>query len=509
MWSSASFGLGDILWAVSYVTVTLVFCAFGFHRWCIVRLYHRHRREVQAPRERFAELPVVTVQLPIFNEYCVAQRLLAAVAALDYPRDRLEVQVLDDSTDATRELLEAEVEALRAQGLDIVHLHRTDRIGFKAGALEAGMQVARGEFILILDADFIPAPDLLQRTVHFFTDPQVALVQSRWGHLNRNESLLTRAQAILLDGHLVLEQVARSRSGRFFNFNGTAGLWRRRAIEESGGWQHDTLTEDLDLSYRAQVRGWRFLFLPDLVTPAELPADMAGFKSQQHRWAKGSIQTCRKLLPVLWRLPLPWWQKIEAFVHLTANFAYLTLACLCLLLDPLQAGGGGWLTFLFVELPVFILASGSVACFYATALWAVYPGTWWRQIWLLPVVVALGIGLALSNAKAVIEALLGLESPFVRTPKTGTGEAPKPRRYAAARTILLPLAELLLALHFARYTWLAIGVENWKAVPFLALFAAAFAWVGLASLWPLLAAALERAGWRERAASPEESCQVG
>lgn len=509
MWSSASFGPGDVLWAVSYAAVTLIFCAFGFHRWCILWLYHRHRRETMAPRERFADLPRVTVQLPVFNEYCVGLRLLQSVAALDYPRDRLEVQVLDDSTDATRELLAAEVERLRVDGLDIVHLHRTDRTGFKAGALEAGMQVARGEFILILDADFIPAPELLERTIHFFTDPQIALVQSRWGHLNRDESLLTRTQAVLLDGHLVLEQVARSRSGRFFNFNGTAGLWRRRAIEESGGWQHDTLTEDLDLSYRAQVRGWRFLFLPDLVTPAELPADMSGFKSQQHRWAKGSIQTCRKLLPGLWRLPLPWWQKLESVVHLTANFAYLTLACLCLLLDPLQSSGGGWLTFLFVELPVFILASGSVAVFYGTALWAVFPDSWWRRLWLLPFVVALGIGLALSNAKAVIEALLGLDSPFVRTPKSGAGSQPAARRYAAARTFLLPLVELLLALHFARYAWLAVEVGNWKSVPFLALFGAAFAWVGLASLWPLLAAAFERFGWRERTSPPEESYEAG
>lgn len=509
MWSSASFGLGDILWAVSYVTVTLVFCAFGFHRWCILRLYHRHRRESREPAARFSELPRVTVQLPIFNEYCVATRLLEAVAALDYPRDRLEVQVLDDSTDATRTLLEEEVLRLRATGLDLKLLHRVDRTGFKAGALEAGLRVATGEFILILDADFIPAPDLLQRTVHFFTDPGIALIQSRWGHLNRSDSLLTRAQAILLDGHLILEQVARSRSGRFFNFNGTAGLWRRRAIEESGGWQHDTLTEDLDLSYRAQLQGWRFIFLPDLVTPAELPADMSGFKSQQHRWAKGSIQTCRKLLPRIWQSSLPWWMKAEAAVHLTSNFAYLTLACLCLLLNPLESGAGTWTTFLFVELPVFILASGSVAVFYATALWAVYPRTWWREIWLLPVVVALGIGLAVSNAKAVIEAMLGLESPFVRTPKSGAGAERTKPRYAAARTLLLPLLELAFALHFARCAWLAVDVANWKSVPFLALFGLAFAWVGCASLAPVVASLLERIGWRVRGATAEEVSQAG
>lgn len=507
MWPTASSDLGAVLWVVCYATVTLVFCAFGLHRWSILHLFRRHRRESIEPAGRFAELPRVTVQLPLFNEYFVAARLLEAVAALDYPRDRLEVQVLDDSTDGTRGLVEREVERLREGGLDIVHLHRTDRKGFKAGALEAGMQVARGEFILILDADFLPAPDLLQRTVHYFTDPGVALVQSRWDHLNREESLLTRAQAVLLDGHLMLEQTARSRSGRFFNFNGTAGLWRRKAIEESGGWQHDTLTEDLDLSYRAQLRGWRFVFLPGLVTPAELPADMAGFKSQQHRWAKGSIQTCRKLLPVVWHSPLPWWMKLEAFVHLTSNFAYLTLACLCLLLNPLEAGPGTWASFLFLELPVFLLASGSVAVFYATALWAVRPSTWWRELWLLPFVVALGIGLAVSNAKAVIEALLGLDSPFVRTPKAGTAGVSR-RRYAAARTFLVPAVELLLAAHFLRCAWLAAGVANWKSVPFLALFAAAFAWVGLASLLPLAADALERLGWRGKSGAAE-SCEAG
>ncbi len=475
-------GFGDILWAVCYVAVTLVFCAFGAHRWLIIGLFHRHRGPTLPPAARFDALPRVTVQLPLYNEYFVARRLLDSVAALDYPRHLQQIQVLDDSTDATRELVAAEVARWRADGLDIVQIHRADRTGFKAGALEHGLRTATGEFILILDADFVPTPDLLQKTVHYFTDPKVGLVQSRWGHLNRNESWLTRAQAVFLDGHLVLEQTARSRSSRFFNFNGTAGLWRRAAIEQSGGWQHDTLTEDLDLSYRAQLAGWRFLFLPDLVTPAELPADINAFKSQQHRWTKGSIQTCLKLLPTIWRAPLPWWMRLEATIHLTSNFAYLTLACLCLLLNPGAAAAGGWWRILLLDVPVFFLTSVSVLAFYATALREVFPRTWWRELKLLPFVLALGIGLAVSNSKAVVEALLRMKSGFVRTPKAGTAAA-RARPYAAVGSLLLPALELAFALHFARYCVLAVRLENWMSAPFLALFFFGFAYVGTASLW--------------------------
>ncbi len=500
MLSDASLAPGDILWATCYLAVTLVFCAFGVHRFLIVWLYHRHAGPSPAPKAEFQELPRVTVQLPIYNELLVASRLLEAVAALDYPRDRLDVQVLDDSTDETRDLLETEVERWREAGLDIAHLHRTNREGFKAGALEAGLPSARGEFILILDADFVPAPDLLRRTIHYFTDENVGMVQSRWGHLNRNESLLTRAQGILLDGHLVLEQTARSRTGRCFNFNGTAGIWRRSAIAQSGGWQHDTLTEDLDLSYRAQMAGWRFIFLPDLVTPAELPADISGFKSQQHRWTKGSIQTCLKLLPAIWRGPLAWWQKVEATIHLTSNFAYLTLACLCLLLNPGVSTSGGWWQVLFLDIPVFLLASGSVVLFYLTALRAVFPRTWWRELPLLPFVIALGVGLAVSNAKAVLEALFRRESGFVRTPKSGAAGSTV-RRYAAVRSLAVPVIELAFALHFARYAVIASQLGNWKSVPFLALFFVGFAYVGTASLWPWIV------GWFEPRPAREESAQ--
>src|SRR6266853_1045454 len=357
--------MGQTIWTICYLSVLVGLSAYGVHRYFIIYLFLKHRKHESVPAGRFEQLPAVTVQLPIFNEVYVAERLLRSVSELDYPQELLEIQVLDDSTDETREITAACAEELRQRGFNVQRIHRTDRTGFKAGALGVGLAAAEGEFLCILDADFVPGKDLLKRTGHFFTDPKVGMIQTRWGHLNRGYSLLTRMQAFFLDGHLLLEQTARSRSGRFFNFNGTAGLWRRTCIEEGGGWQHDTLTEDLDLSYRAQLGGWKFIFLSDVVTPAELPVDMNGFKSQQHRWTKGSIQTCKKLLPRIWhsRLPLP--IKLEATGHLTSNFAYLLLACLCVLLHPSTgAPEGGWLRTLLVDIPIFLAASVSVAVFY-------------------------------------------------------------------------------------------------------------------------------------------------
>ena len=312
--------IGHIIWSTCYLSVLLGLSAYGIHRYFIIYLYLKNRKRPPVPARYFEKLPKVTVQLPIFNEVYVAERLLRSVSELDYPQELLQIQVLDDSTDETREITAACAEDLRQRGFNVQRIHRTDRTGFKAGALAGGTAAAEGEFLCILDADFVPEKDLLKRTVHFFTDPKVGMIQTRWGHLNRGYSLLTRMQAIFLDGHLLLEQIARSRSGRFFNFNGTAGLWRRSCIEQSGGWQHDTLCEDLDLSYRAQLAGWKFIYLSDVVTPAELPVDMNGFKSQQHRWTKGSVQTCKKLLPSVWRSHLPFRIKLEATGALDVEF---------------------------------------------------------------------------------------------------------------------------------------------------------------------------------------------
>jgi cellulose synthase/poly-beta-1,6-N-acetylglucosamine synthase-like glycosyltransferase len=279
----------------TYLVVLLTLAMYGFHRSMLMYLYYRSRGEDPQPGARFdpTKLPVVTVQLPLFNEMYVAARLLDAIAQLEYPRDKLEIQVLDDSTDETQSICRAKVEELAREGLDIHYIHRVDRTGFKAGALENGLKSARGEFVMVFDADFLPAPDIIERTVHFFTNDKVGMVQVRWDHVNRDYSRLTELQAMMLDGHFVIEHTARHRSGRFFNFNGTAGIWRREAISDAGGWSHDTLTEDMDLSYRAQLRGWEFIYLKDVVSPAELPVEMNAFKSQQFRWAKGSIQVAK------------------------------------------------------------------------------------------------------------------------------------------------------------------------------------------------------------------------
>ncbi len=478
--------LGNIIWTVSYFVVLAGLSLYGLHRYAIVYLYLRYRKQMPQPLRTFEDLPRVTVQLPIFNEMYVVERLLKAVAALEYPRELLQVQVLDDSTDETVAIAAARVAELRAAGLDVEHLHRTDRTGFKAGALENGLQSCKGEYVLILDADFVPAPDMLLKTVHFFTDPEIGMIQTRWGHLNRTYSLLTRVQAMFLDGHLLLEQTARSRSGRFFNFNGTAGLWRRSCIADAGGWQHDTLTEDLDLSYRAQLNGWRFIFLADLVTPAELPVDMNGFKSQQHRWTKGSIQTCTKLLPTVWRAKLPLLVKLESTAHLTSNFAYLLLFFLCILINPAMSGGAHHSTWksLLIDVAIFFSASAPAGVFYICCQRALYPKSWFKEILLLPALIALGIGLAVNNARAVIEALLGHQSEFTRTPKYGIErktQSWKRSQYAPLKTVL-PFVELGFALYFSYFVLMAAWHGQWMSVPFLVLFQAGFAYVALCSL---------------------------
>lgn len=479
--------LGHVIWTICYLSVLIGLSAYGVHRYFIIYLFLKNRRRELLPARRFEQLPKVTMQLPIFNEVYVVERLLRSVSELDYPRELLQIQVLDDSTDDTREITSSCADELRSRGFNVQLIHRVDRTGFKAGALAVGLDSAEGEFVCILDADFVPQPDLLKRTIDFFTDPGVGMIQTRWGHLNRSYSLLTRAQAMFLDGHLLLEQTARSRSGRFFNFNGTAGLWRRSCIEGAGGWQHDTLTEDLDLSYRAQLVGWRFIFLPDVVTPAELPVDMNGFKSQQHRWTKGSVQTCKKLLPTIWRSKLPFPIKLEATGHLMSNFAYLLLACLCVLLHPSVGGPqAGWLRTLLIDVPIFLAASVSVAVFYICAQRELHPRTWMKEILFLPCLLALGIGLSLNNARAVLEALFNHKSDFTRTPKYGIERKSQPWRACKYRPLksALPIAELAFAIYFSYFVWFAIAHRQFLSVPFLLMFQSGFLYVGLSSLMP-------------------------
>ncbi|MCC7262533.1 MAG: glycosyltransferase, partial [Candidatus Latescibacteria bacterium] len=422
----------------------------------------------------------------LYNELPVARRLLDAVCQLDYPGDRLHIQVLDDSTDQTTQIARDAVAHWQAQGVDIDYHHRHDRTGYKAGALEAGLASAKGEFILIFDADFLPPPGVLKAAIHHFTDPQIGMVQLRWGHLNRPYSLLTRLQALFLDAHFVVEHTARNRSGRFFNFNGTAGIWRKQAIRDAGGWQHDTLTEDLDLSYRAQLAGWKFLYLPRVEVPGEIPVEMNAFKSQQHRWTKGAVQTGRKILPRVWRSPLPLKVKIEATFHLTAHGSYLLMLLMALLMGPVLGLRAllGWERLLIIDLPLFSLATLAISGFYLVGQRELY-ADWKSQIKYLPLLMAMGMGLCINNTRAVLEGLVGHTSPFLRTPKYGV-VAGSHRRvwHYSSRVPLLVLAELAMAAYFAWMIHQAWTIGLYAGLPFLLLFLAGFLYTGLASALP-------------------------
>jgi cellulose synthase/poly-beta-1,6-N-acetylglucosamine synthase-like glycosyltransferase len=470
----------------TYFLTLVILAVFGLHRYVMVFLYYRHRDRRALPAPPPAVLPRVTVQLPIYNEMYVVDRLLESVTAISYPKDLLDIQVLDDSTDETRAIASAAVERYREQGFDIHYIHRPDREGYKAGALDAGLQVAKGEFVLIFDADFIAPPDILEKTLGHFTDEGVGMVQVRWGHINREYSLLTQVQSVLLDGHFILEHGGRNRSGRFFNFNGTAGVWRRSVIGDAGGWQHDTLTEDLDLSYRAQMRGWRFVFVQDVVSPAEVPVEMNAFKSQQHRWAKGSIQTCKKLLPRILASSLPLPIKVEAAFHLTANFAYPLMIVLSLLMFPAMVirYNMGFYEMMIVDVPLFLGATMSVCSFYLMSQREVYGENWRSRIRYLPAVLAVGIGISVNNAKAVLEALLGMQSEFTRTPKyrvEGAGDEWKQKRYRGNAT-LVPFIELLLGIYFSLMAWYAVTNEIYGTLPFIFLFQAGFLYAAVMSL---------------------------
>ena len=324
----------DVTIVTAYFVILAILSFYGLHRYLMVFFFNKYRENVAVPKGRFEELPRVTVQIPSYNEMYVMERVIDAVCSLDYPRSRLDIQVLDDSTDETQAIARNAVERWQGLGLDIHYIHRDQRAGFKAGALENGLRTAKGEFIAVFDADFVPDRDFLRKAIHYFTDPKVGMVQGRWSHLNREYSFLTKIQAVFLDGHFMLESFTRFLTGRYFNFNGTAGILRKSTIEDAGGWQHDTLTEDLDLSYRAQMRGWKFVFLPDLTVPAELPVEINSFKSQQCRWAKGAMQTCKKVLPKILKGSYSPGEKLESWYHLTGNVSYPLMCVLSLLLFP-------------------------------------------------------------------------------------------------------------------------------------------------------------------------------
>ncbi len=477
--------LSETLILGTYFFVLVILAVYGWHRYYLVYLYMTNKDKQPVPAGPMLSYPTVTIQLPIYNEMYVADRLIDAVCQIDYPREFLEIQVLDDSTDETCHVAEQAVRRQAARGIDITYIHRTDRTGYKAGALEAGMRVAKGECIAIFDADFMPTVDFLQRTVPFFVDPQIAMVQARWGHINQDYSLLTKIQSILLDGHFVLEHGGRNRAGLFFNFNGTAGIWRREAIVDGGGWQHDTLTEDLDLSYRTQLRGWKFVFLPDLVAPAEVPVEMNSFKSQQHRWAKGSIQTCCKVLPRILRSDLPLSVKTEAFFHLTANFNYPLMCVLSVLMAPSMVirYNMGWYEMLLIDVPLFFAATASVANFYMVCQRELHKD-WTSRLKYLPFLMSIGIGLAVNNTKAVFEALFNQESEFARTPKyriEGRADEWVGKKYRQS-FVVQPLIELALGLYFTGTVFYALGNGIYGTLPFLVLFQVGFLYTGLLSV---------------------------
>jgi len=495
----------DAALLLPYFAVMIVLAIYGVHRYTMVYLYYKHSKNYHpAPPAQFDELPRVTVQLPIFNEQFVIDRLIDAICAMDYPRDRLEIQVLDDSTDETQAVAAGIVERYAALGHPIAYIHRTNRHGYKAGALDEGLKVAKGEFVAIFDADFVPPTDWLMKVVHHFSDPAIGMVQTRWTHMNRDYSLLTQIEAILLDGHFILEHGARARSGDFFNFNGTAGMWRIQAIVDGGGWQHDTLTEDTDLSYRSQLAGWKFKYLPDVECPSELPIEMTAFKTQQARWAKGLIQTSIKVLPMMFKSNFPRRMKVEAVYHLTANLSYPLMVVMSALLIPAMICRfyQGWFQMLLIDFPLFTASTFSIAVFYLVSQRILYPKTWLKTLLYLPFLMALGIGLTWTNTKAVMEALLGIKSAFVRTPKyrvAKKGEKSQAAKYRK-RLVLAPWIELIFGCYFALAILYTFSNHNYFTAPFLILFVVGYWYTGLMSL---LQGRFER--WRNPDANTDES----
>lgn len=483
----------------AYFAVLLLLAMYGLHRSHLVFTCLRLRAKLKQLREGAppvaldvdpASLPHVTIQLPLYNEATVVARLLDATAKMAYPRSKLEIQVLDDSTDESRQMARAKVQHLRhdapplAAGtredwdgpLDIVYVHRVDRTGYKAGALDAGLKVAKGELVAIFDADFIPGDRFLVDLVgHFMgeANAKVGMVQARWGHMNREASLLTRVQALMLDGHHLVENRARAAAGWLFNFSGTGGMWRKAAIETSGGWQHDTLTEDLDLSYRAQMAGWTFVYREDVVTPAELPEDVSAFRAQQYRWAKGTVQTARKLMARVLRSDLTPSQRLEAFFHMTPHFAYPLMVILSVLLLPalILMPATNPTTMLLIDLPLCIGTTGSLAAFYAMAESA-QGRSRTAALKTLPALLALGAGLAPHLTKAVIEGLRSMAGEFVRTPKHGDSHS---HRYRARAD--LPTTEVALCLVSFASVVASLETGHWFATPFAMLFTFGYGYV--------------------------------
>jgi len=480
---------------ILYWLAALGLFVYGMNMYVLVRSFRKGRRKHLARMERVRreywaevtedDLPVVTIQLPLYNERFVVGRLIHAISRFEYPRHKLEVQVLDDSNDETVDIVRTLVTHYRGLGLDIEHIRRDNRQGYKAGALRDGLMVSRGELVAVFDADFVPEPDFLRKTVPFFVDEKIGLVQTRWGHVNEGYSMLTQAQAIAIDGHFGVEQAGRRWGGFFLNFNGTAGIWRRKAIDDAGGWHADTLTEDLDLSYRAQLEGYEIEYLIDVEVPAEIPADITAFKSQQRRWAKGSIQTALKLIPRVLRSDRPFFTKLQGVIHLTHYLVHPLMLTIAILAVPLLAYWKG----ITAPLPfaVMILVLAMSACgpsvLYVSAQQALRRD-WRSRIKWLPVLMVVGTGIAVSNTRAVLEAFLGIKSGFVRTPKAALSGT---RRVATSSSYKLPIDitfvfEAFLAVYSLVGLYLYAEKGKYLIGPFLLLYAIGFGTMAFASL---------------------------
>jgi len=474
-----------MLLIAAYTILIAVICIYGLHRYWMVWQCLRCRRVGgdPVPNRRYAEgeLPMVTVQLPMFNEQHVAERIIEAAAALDFPRDRLQIQVLDDSTDESADIARTCCQRIAGTGIDIEYIHRADRTGYKAGALDNGLKTARGELIAVFDADFVPPSQFLRQVVDHFADDSIGMVQTRWAHLNRRESPLTEVQALFLDGHFIVEQAARSFTGRWFNFNGTAGLWRRQCIDDAGGWQFDTLTEDTDLSYRAQLRGWDFRYLNDVCCPAELPPTVRAFLNQQHRWNKGLTETAIKLLPTVLRSDAPVMRKIESWFHLTAPCIYVAMLLVALLIPATIAStfasdpADGWLVF-STGLLCLVLGTAAAGSFYLVSQ-LVQRQSLARALVYTPLLMAVGVGISVTNAGAILAAVLRRRSPFIRTPKYNTASRSAVDPLAALRRCVLPCGMIELALAAVMTASIAAALTSpigFVGTPFMALFAVGF-----------------------------------
>ena len=480
----------DQIVLIGYFIALSILFIFGLHGF-IMLFYHRKYKHVQyTPKSDFICDAKVTIQLPLYNEQYVVERLINSTCEIDYPKNNLEIQVLDDSTDETIDIVRKIVEVKKNEGYNIKHIRRNSREGFKAGALKEGLKIAEGDYIAIFDADFIPRKDFLKKTLSFFTNDNVGMVQTRWEHLNGNSSLLTKAQALALDGHFVIEQSVRNRAGFFINFNGTGGIWKKSCIEDAGNWHADTLTEDLDLSYRAQMNGWKFIFLKDYTSPAELPSEINALKSQQFRWTKGAIETAKKILPKLWKSKLPIRIKLQGTFHLTNNFVFPFILLAAILNVPLVfVKNSGAHELYFAMMSVFVLAFVSSFFFYLYSQKDIHPD-WRKRIALFPVFMAGSMGFALNNSRAVFEGLLNRKSEFVRTPKyklVNGKDSWVGKKYLNKKISFAVYVELMMAVYCLIGVASSIYFLEIAALPFQLLFFIGFSFVSITSIKHALA----------------------